>query len=170
MTFLTRKHVSRRHFLRGTGVALSLPLLESMTPAMAAAAAPVRRMACLYIPHGKTMDKWTPATAGADFEFTEILKPLEPYRNHLVVVSGLGLPAALGGDASADGNHTRSSACFLTGAQPATGAQPRLGTSLDQMTAAHVGRSTPLPSLELGIEEGSLTCGTGLSCAYRSPG
>jgi hypothetical protein len=114
------------------------------------------------------MSKWTPQQLGAGFEFSEILKPLEPYRSQLTVVSGLTLPLAYGQDASAGANHTRSSAVFLTGAKPGAGAEAALGISMDQVAARHIGQGTPLPSLELCIEDGSLSCGTGLSCAYRN--
>jgi hypothetical protein len=168
MNFITRKHLPRRTFLRGAGSMLALPLLESMTPAMAATATPRTRLACIYVPHGATMDKWTPSSDGANFPMTEILQPLEPHRRHVNVVSGLELQTAYGDDASADANHTRSSACFLTAARPASGARAHLGVSIDQVAARHIGQDTPLPSLELGIEEPAFSCGTSLSCAYRN--
>lgn len=172
MNFITRKHLSRRTFLRGSGVAIALPLLDSMVPALTplanAAARPRTRLSCIYFPHGATMDKWTPATAGKGFAFTEILQPLEPFRDRINIISGLGLPLAYGSDGSAGANHTRSSAVFISGAHPATGAQAHLGTTVDQVAAQHIGQDTPLPSIELAIEDGSLNCGTGFSCAYRN--
>jgi len=172
MTFITRKHISRRTLLRGAGVALSLPLLESMVPAFQslanAAARPKTRLSCIYFPHGATMDKWTPGTVGANFAFSEILKPLEPFRDRVNIISGLGLPLAYGTDGSAGANHTRSSAVFISGASPVTGAQAQLGTTVDQVAARHMGQDTPLPSIELCIEDGGLNCGTGFSCAYRN--
>src|SRR5688500_13181865 len=96
--FITRKHIHRRAFLRGMGVTLALPLLDSMIPARtllaqtAANASP--RLGFVYVPHGAIMDKWTPATVGEGFEFTPILQPLEPFRDRLNVVSGLGHKAA----------------------------------------------------------------------------
>jgi hypothetical protein len=172
MTFLTRRHLSRRALLRGAGAVLALPLLESMIPAgrlrAAESAATARaRLACVYVPHGAVMSKWTPAQTGIGFVFPEILKPLEPFRERVNIVSGLTLPLAYGQDASAGANHTRSSAVFLTGAKPGTGAEAELGISVDQVAAKHLGQDAPLPSLELAIEDGGLTCGTGLSCAYR---
>src|SRR4249920_2003824 len=126
MHFITRKHLPRRLFLRGAGAALALPLLESMTPAFAAAP-PVRlRMAAIYVPHGATMDKWMPAGEGKGIAFSEILQPLEPYRSHVNVISGLSLPLAYGDDASAGANHTRASACFLSASGPTSAGQPRL--------------------------------------------
>jgi hypothetical protein len=172
MAFITKRHLSRRTFLRGAGVAISLPLLESMIPAMTpmarAAANPRTRLSFIYFPHGATMDKWTPAKVGTGFEFTEILKPLEPLRDRINIISGLGLPLAYGSDGSAGANHTRSSAVFISGAHPETGAQAKLGVTADQVAARHIGQDTPLPSIELSIEDGSLNCGAGFSCAYRN--
>ena len=171
MHFLTKRHLSRRALLRGAGTVLALPLLESMIPAgtvRAAAAIPRVRLACVYVPHGAVMSRWTPAQEGTQFDFPEILKPLEPFRDRVNVVSGLTLPLASGKDSSAGANHTRSSAVFLTGAVPQDGAEAHLGVSLDQLAAKHIGQDAPLPSLELSIEDGSLSCGTGLSCAYRN--
>lgn len=170
MHFLTRRCLSRRTLLRGTGVALSLPLLESMLPSGLARAALEKRvrLGCIYVPHGAVMARWTPAQLGESFTFTEILKPLEPFRDRLNVISNLKLPLAYGQDASAGANHTRSSAVFLTGAKPGVGAEAELGISADQVAVKHFGQGSPLPSLEMSIEDGGLSCGTGLSCAYRN--
>ena len=96
--FITKKHLSRRTVLRGMGASISLPLLESMVPAQTplrqTAAAPKTRLTCIYVPHGAIMGKWTPATEGRGFEFSEILKPLEPFRERLNVVSDLAHPLA----------------------------------------------------------------------------
>lgn len=169
--FITRKHLSRRTFLRGAGVTLALPLLESMVPAATplrqTAAGPRTRFGAWYIPHGATMAKWTPETEGRNFAFSEILQPLEPYRDWITVVSDLRHPMGYG-SGSATANHNRSSAVFLTGAFAETGSQPHLGTSVDQAAAKQIGQETPLPSIELSIEDGSLSCGEGLSCAYRN--
>jgi hypothetical protein len=172
MNYLTRRHLSRRTLLRGAGAALALPLLESMIPAGTLRAAPASlpraRLACIYIPHGAVMSKWTPETYGTGWDFPEILKPLEPLRERVNVISGLTLPLAYGQDASAGANHTRSSAVFLSGASPGVGSEAQLGITADQVAAKHIGQDAPLPSLELSIEDGSLSCGTGLSCAYRN--
>jgi len=173
--FITKKHLSRRAFLQGSGTILALPLLESMVPAQTplrqTAAQPRARLACMYVPHGATMDKWTPAAEGTGFTFTEILKPLEPFRERLNVVSGLAHPyvaGAGGADVSAGANHTRAAAVFLTGAVPERGAQAQLGVSVDQVAARLIGQDTPLPSLELSIEEAVLACEASFSCAYRN--
>ena len=173
MNVIRKRHLSRRAVLRGSaGVAFALPLLESMIPASTAwaktAAKPATRFSAIYVPHGATMAKWTPDTVGSDFKFSEILQPLEPFRDRINVISGMGLPLAYGQDGSAGANHTRSSAVFLTGAHPGTDTQARLGVSVDQVAAHAIGQDTPLPSVELTIEESSLSCGAGLSCAYRN--
>jgi hypothetical protein len=168
--FITRKHLSRRTFLNGVGVTIALPFLESMVPAATSlaqtAARGKTRLGCIYIPHGATMDKWTPAADGTGFEFTEILKPLEPFRDRVNVISELSHPQAYG-TGSATANHNRSAAAFLSGSHAQTGAQPHLGVTVDQVIAQQIGQETPLPSLELMLEEASLNCGEGLSCAYR---
>ena len=96
--FITKKSLPRRTFLRGVGASLALPLLDSMIPARTllaqTAARPTTRLGFVYVPHGAIMDKWTPATVGSGFEFTPILKPLEPFRDRLNVISGLGHRAA----------------------------------------------------------------------------
>jgi hypothetical protein len=175
MTFISKRHLSRRTFLRGMGVSMALPLLDSMIPAQTplrlTAATPRNRFACIYVPHGATMDKWTPATEGTGFAFTEILKPLEPFRDRLNIVSGLAHPyvaGAGGADVSAGANHTRAAAVFLTGSVPERGPQAHLGTSVDQVAARQIGQDTPLPSLELSIEEAVLACEASFSCAYRN--
>jgi hypothetical protein len=167
--YLARRHLSRRTVLRGAGATIALPLLSAMLPAgTARAATPRSRFACIYVPHGAVMRQWTPAAEGAGFELPPILRSLEPFRDRLVVVSDLTLPLAYGEDASAGANHTRSSAVWLTCARPEPGAAPRLGVSVDQVAAQNFGQDTPLPSLELSIEEGGLSGGSGLSGAYRN--
>jgi hypothetical protein len=173
--FITKKHLSRRTFLQGVGATGALPLLDSMvgaqTPLRQSGAAPKTRFVAFYIPHGATMDKWTPATEGTGFEFTEILKPLEPFRDRVNIVSGLAHPyvaGAGGADVSAGANHTRAAAVFLTGAVPERGPQAHLGVSADQVAAKQIGQETPLPSLELSIEESVLACEAAFSCAYRN--
>ena len=173
--FVSKRHLSRRTFLRGAGVTVALPFLESMVPAQTplskTAANPKTRLGCIYIPHGATMDKWTPATEGTGFEFSEILKPLEPFRDHLNVVTGLCHPQAGPTDGEDSGgalDHNRAVAVFLTGSHPKKGAQSYVGTSLDQLIAEKLGQDTPLPSIELTIEESTLTSDTGFSGAYRN--
>src|ERR1700722_2892316 len=171
MTFITKKHLPRRTFLRGAGVAIALPLLDSMVPAGTAlaqtAANPKSRLGCIYVPHGATMDKWTPATVGNGFEFTESLKPLEKYRDRLLVVSNLAHPQAGGVGSDAGADHARSAAVFLSGAHPEK-ESVHVGTTIDQIVAQRLGQDTPLPSMELAIEENGLNCGSGYGCAYTN--
>ena len=169
MAFLTRTHLSRRTFLRGAGVTLALPLLDAMVPAattLAQTAAKARtRFGAIYVPHGAIMNKWTPKTTGAGFELTDILQPLKPFYDQINAVSGLEHALAYGSGATA--NHNRSAAAFLSGAFAKTGAKAQLDVTVDQVIARNKGQDTPLPSLELMIEEPSLNCGDGLSCSYR---
>jgi hypothetical protein len=168
MSFLTKKHLSRRTFLHGIGVTLSLPLLESMMPAMAlgqVAQAARMRLGCIYFPHGAIMPKWTPEKDGTGFAMSEILQPLAPYQSQVNIISGLEHKLAYGSGATA--NHNRAAASFLSGAFAKTGAEPHLGVTVDQIVARKIGQDTPLPSLELAIEGTSLNCGDGLSCSYR---
>jgi hypothetical protein len=171
MNFITKKHISRRAILRGAGVSLSLPLLESMIPAQTplsgTAANPKTRLSCIYVPHGAVMDKWTPAAEGRGFEFTEILKPLEPFRDHLNVLTNLAHPAAGGVGSDAGADHQRSAAVYLSGAHPER-AETRLGVTIDQIAAQIIGQDTPLPSLELSVEDVALNCGSGFGCAYMN--
>jgi len=162
MNFLTKKHLSRRHFLRGGGSVIALPLLDAMIPAAVSAQSlttPRPRLACIYIAHGAVMKYWTPATDGTGFEFSQTLKSLEPFRDRLNIISDMRLPAAYGEDASAGANHTRSSQTWLTCLPPGTGPSP---TSFDQFVAQHIGQDTPMPSLELSLDDSS-------SIAYRTP-
>jgi hypothetical protein len=129
------------------------------------AATPRTRLGAIYFPHGAIMDKWTPAAEGAGFELTPILQPLKPFYNQINVISDLRHANAYGSGATA--NHNRSAAAYLSGAFAETGAQPSLGITVDQIAAQKIGQDTPLPSLELTIEEPSLNCGDGLSCSYR---
>jgi hypothetical protein len=176
VTFLTKKHLSRRTFLKGSGVTLALPLLESMVPAgtalAATAAAPKTRLGCIYIPHGATMDKWTPKGEGATFEFSETLQPLSSLREHVTVISDLAhAPVApwTGEDTGGAENHVRAAAVFLSGAHPVKKNEAHVGVTIDQVAAQHVGQDTPLPSIELSMEPLNLTCGdAGFTCAYRN--
>ena len=91
--FITKKHLSRRTFLRGAGVAVGLPLLDAMVPAWTqlvhTAAAPKPRMGFMYLPHGAIMENWTPAAVGTGFELSPILQPFAPFKNQLTIISGL---------------------------------------------------------------------------------
>jgi hypothetical protein len=170
--FITKKSLPRRTFLRGMGVTLGLPLLESMVPALTAtaqtAANPQKRFAAVYVPHGVIMEQWVPATAGADFQFMPIMKPLEPFRDSLVVVSNLGRPER--GDNT---NHAGAPASWLTGVTPkrTDGADFRLAESIDQVIVRQIGGDTTFPSLEVATEDFTMqlgSCAPGYSCAYAN--
>ena len=119
--FVAKKHIPRRTFLRGAGVTLALPLLESMVPALTptrlTAAAPIRRFVGIWHPHGAAPGYWSPLKAGKDFEFSFITKPLEPFRNRVVLISGLDMPEAMATTDEPGGDHARG-AVLLSGARP----------------------------------------------------
>jgi hypothetical protein len=171
MTFLTKKHLPRRTFLRGMGVTVALPLLDSMLPAQTplrkTAAAAKSRLSCIYVPHGATMYKWTPTKEGGGFEFTETLAPLDKFRDRICVVSNLAHPAAGGAGSDAGADHARSAAVFLSGVHPEKDVI-RVGQTIDQIAAERIGQDTPLPSIELSIEDVALSCGSGYACAYSN--
>jgi hypothetical protein len=168
---ITGTSLPRRTFLRGVGATVALPLLDAMTPALRAAAAPVTRVAFLYTANGVIMKDWTPVQEGAGFAFTPTLAPVEPFRDRLLVLSGL---AHRNGEALGDGpgDHARAGASWLTGVHPkkTEGADIRNGVSVDQMLAAAMGQDTPLPSLELGLDDVRMVggCDSGYSCAYTN--
>jgi hypothetical protein len=155
MNYITRKHLSRRTMLRGLGTALALPWLDAMVPAAKAAkstaAAPAVRLVFIYVPNGIIPGAWTPTVEGANFEFTRTLKALEPFRQHVTVVSGL---AQINGRALGDGagDHARAGATWLTGVHPkkTEGAGIHAGISADQIAAKEFGKSTR-GRLRLGI-------------------
>src|SRR5436309_1989485 len=115
----TRKAIDRRTVLRGIGSAIALPLLDGMVPAFAAvrdtAAKPVRRLCVIYVPNGMAMPHWTPTAEGASFELTPIIKSLEPFRDQLLVLSGLSSQEAIPLGNEGGGDHSRAQATFLTG-------------------------------------------------------
>lgn len=167
------KPLSRRTVLQGLGAGLSLPLLDAMLPARARAAeqAVATRAAFIFVPNGAHMPDWTPAASGADFTLPPILEPLAPHREKLLVLTGLAQDQARAhGDGP--GDHARASAVYLTGTHPVKtdGADIRVGISADQVIALRLGDRTPLPSLELGCDQGaqSGSCDSGYSCAYSS--
>src|SRR5438874_3112485 len=167
---VTRKSIPRRSFLRGTAATLALPLLDAMTPAFATPTTRPIRMSFIEVPNGIMMDKWTPATEGADFALTPVLEPLAEFRNRMLVLSGLdqgqskGLPFEVGGD------HPRACTAWLTGAHAkmTSGADLRAGISVDQIAAREFGKHTQLASLEIGLESPEVVgaCESAYGCAY----
>ncbi len=172
MSHITTGHaLPRRTFLRGMGTTVALPFLDAMTPSFAAAATPITRVAFLYTANGVIMQDWTPQQEGAGFTFTKTLQPVASFRDQVLVVSGL---AHRNGEALGDGpgDHARAGASWLTGVHPkkTRGADIQNGMSVDQMLAQDIGRSTRLPSLELGLEDVRMVggCDSGYSCAYSN--
>jgi hypothetical protein len=165
--------LSRRTLLKGVGCAMGLPLLEAMAPTrgFAAEAKAPLRMAFVSFPNGAIMDAWRPEGEGADFRFGPTMQPLADLKSHVTIFTGL---AQENGFAKGDGagDHARSSASLLTGAHPVktSGANIRVGQSVDQAAAERVGHLTRLPSLEIGIERGrdAGSCDSGYSCAYSN--
>ncbi len=179
--------LSRRTMLRGLGVSMALPLLESMAPlggvasaaeaigglgakaSSATAAVPPLRTAFIFLPNGVSVPDWTPATEGAGFELSKTLAPLAKVKDDLLVLSGLAQENARAhGDGG--GDHARSAAAFLTGVHPykTNGKDIKLGISVDQLMANQIGGRTRLPSLELGLDKDQTAgnCDSGYSCAY----
>ena len=169
--FITKMSLPRRTFLRGMGATVALPSLEAMVPAFTASAnsasAGTRRFGAIYVPHGAIMDQWTPASVGSNFEFTPTLKPLEPYRRSVVVISNLARAGTTVGD------HAVAPSGWLTGAlaKQTEAEDVRVGTTIDQIVAKQIGQEAPLPSLELATEDftGYIGgCTPAFSCTYMN--
>ena|SRR5579884_1056168 len=167
--------VSRRTVLKGLGTAIALPWLEAMAPgsllgAPAAVKTPLR-MAFLYVPNGKNMREWTPTGVGTDFELSPTLQPLAPVKDKLIVFSGLAQRKAFA-NGDGPGDHARAMATFLTcrQARKTSGADIKVGVSIDQVAAQQIGKATRFASLELGCEPGrdAGNCDSGYSCAYSN--
>jgi Protein of unknown function (DUF1552) len=166
--FITKLSLPRRTFLRGMGVTLALPLLESMVPALTAtaktAANPQRRFGAIFVPLGERPGYWTPKATGANFEFTPILKPLEPFRDHVTIISELCDPL--------DG-HATTVAAWLSGVIPkrTIAEDVHNGITIEQVIAKQIGGDTVFPSLELATEDftGYVGgCDTQYACAYMN--
>jgi hypothetical protein len=164
----------RRTFLRGLGATVALPLLDAMVPALSAmqktAASPVPRIGFFYVPNGMFLPNFHPAgPGGRNFEFTPILKPLEPFREHLTVVSGLSNLGVISPN-EGGGVHTRAHGGWLNGVLPkrTEGSDITTGKTIDQYAADKLGADTPLRSLELTTESNFQVgnCENGYSCAY----
>ena len=175
--FITKKHLSRRTFLRGAGVTVGLPLLDAMIPAWTAlaqtAASPKPHMGFMYLPHGAIMDQWTPVAEGTNFELTPILKPFAPFQKQLTIVSGLENKGAI-----APPVHALSPGTWLSCVLPREGQEPHGGVTVDQLAAAHLGQDTPLPSLEVATEgrggngnacDRTFGCSYGNTISFRTP-
>ncbi|MCU1385135.1 MAG: hypothetical protein JWL71_3832 [Acidobacteria bacterium] len=171
MNMITKKALPRRTILRGLGAAIALPFLDGMVPAFTAiratAAQPIRRFGVIYVPNGMMMPSWTPSAEGAGFEMTAILKPIEAFRERMLVLSGLDGTRAI----RAGGPHSNASTRFLSGV-------PYMGTmngtdilaeqTMDQILAKELGQYTQLSSLELSLDRGDLpgACEANYACKY----
>jgi hypothetical protein len=169
---ITKRALPRRTFLRGIGVTLALPMLDAMTPALAARSGSIAplRLGFVYVPNGVTMREWIPNGEGHSFEFSRILTPLMPVRKHVTIVTGLSNLAAEKGVGV--GFHSKGSTAWLTGSplKETEGADISAGVSIDQLIARKLGEETALGSLELALEpsySGAL-CEVGLSCVYTN--
>ncbi len=173
---ITKKALSRRTVLRGLGTTLALPLLDSMVPALSAlaktAGAAPRRFSVTYVAHGSSPGYWVPKTEGAAYELTQPLEPLAKFRDRMLVLSGIDNEVAMQRPGDPRGGHGRMAPAFMCGvhAKPTQGADFRVGVSIDQIAAEHIGKETQLPSLQLSLEpvDFSGSCDSGYSCVYTN--
>src|SRR5579862_3456646 len=184
--FITKKYISRRAVLRGAGVTLALPLLDSMVPAQTplskTAALPKPRFTAIFVPHGMAPGYWIPEMGGPGepksapgaphYEYPTILKPLEPFHDKTVILSGLWSRSAEPPPGVTGADHWVAAA-FMCANKPkkTTGADIQDGTTIDQLIAQKIGQETLLPSLQLALEDpgaNSSNCGEGYSCAYTN--
>ena len=176
MNFITKKHIPRRTFLRGMGTTLALPFLESMLPAASSLAQAQTtltptRFTGIFVPHGAAPGYWVPETEGRDFVFPYIYRALEPFRDQVVVTSGLWSKSAESPPGVTGADHFVAAA-FLCANKPkkTTAEDIYVGTTIDQMIAQKIGQETLLPSLQLAVEDpgAQSACGEGYSCAYTN--
>ena len=147
--FITRKHLSRRHVLKGAGATIALPFLDAMVPAVSAQAAPALRLGFVYVPHGAVQESWTPEATGRDFGLSPILQPLADFREYMTIVSGLRNKPGESPDP-----HAIKAGCWLRCVAPEGTPNPDDGISIDQLAARVLGSQTPFPSLEVSTVEG----------------
>src|SRR5215470_15707507 len=170
---ITGKFVDRRTFLRGTGAVLALPLLDAMTPALAADTARPIRMGFVQVPNGimNLKNEFAPAGAGGPLtELPRILQPLADFKDRMLVFSGLDNQQAAGLGYELGGDHPRACTAWLTGthAKMTSGADLHAGISVDQIAAKEFGKHTQLSSLEIGLETPEVVgaCESAYGCAY----
>ena|SRR5438132_104682 len=167
-----QKAIPRRTFLRGAGAALAVPMLDAMVPAVAraqAATGTAKRLSFFAVPNGIIMDQWTPGAAGTGFPITPVLEPLAAFRDRMVVIGGLANNEARKLEFEIAGDHPRACSAYLTATHPkmTSGADIHCGVSVDQIAANELGRQTPLPSLEIGLETPMIgACESAYSCVY----
>jgi len=169
---VVKKTIPRRTVLRGIGTVLALPFLDSMVPALVGAPKPANRLGVVYVPNGIMMANWTPATEGRTYELPPILKPLEPFRSHLLVLSRLNSTPPPERATGLNGVHSRASTRFLTDIhpKPTLGSDLEAGISMDQIAAKELGQDAQFPSIQIGLDSNDTAGGgdTGYSRAYCS--
>src|SRR3954471_12887960 len=176
--YLSKRHIARRTFLRGAGITLALPLLDSMIPARTllaqTAAAPKLRFMGIFYPHGMAPGYWMPETEGAlPEQLPYILESLKSVREHTTLLSGLWSKSAEPPEGTTGSDHWVAAA-FLTGIKPrkTAGSDATVGSpTIDQIIAKKIGQETLLPSLQLAVEDpnsSSSNCGEGYSCSYTN--
>src|SRR6202000_3324292 len=177
MNFITKKHLSRRTILRGSGAAIALPLLDAMIPASTAlaqtAATPKPRFVGCFVPHGMAPGYWVPEQEGAlETTLPFYWKPLEPFRNQTVILSGLHSRSAEPPPAAPGPDHGVAAASLAANKPKKTaGADVYCGTTIDQMIAQKIGQDNLMPSMQLAVEDpgaNSSNCGEGYSCTYTN--
>jgi hypothetical protein len=176
MAFITNKSLPRRTFLRGVGATLGLPLLEAMLPALSPAAraqvvAPTR-FTGIFVPHGAAPGYWIPESNERNFKFPFIFEPLQPFRERVVLTSGLWSQSSENPPGVTGADHFVASA-FLCAVKPrkTTGADVEAGVTIDQVIAQKIGQETLLPSVQLAVEDpgaNASNCGEGYSCVYTN--
>ena len=176
MYFLTNKKLPRRTFLRGMGATIALPFLESMLPARGARAVEAKvlptRFVGAFVPHGAAPGYWVPESTQPGFKYPFIYEPLEPFRKHTTILSGLHSRSAEPPPGATGADHWVAAA-FLCANKPrkTTGADLYAGTTIDQLIAQRIGGENLLPSMQLAVEDpgaNSSNCGEGYSCTYTN--
>jgi hypothetical protein len=176
MIFLTNRKLPRRTFLRGLGTTLALPFLESMLPARGGSAYAAQitptRFVGAFVPHGVAPGYWIPESTRPGFKYPFVYEPLEPYRKHTILTSGMWSQSSENPPGVTGADHFVAAA-YLSAVKPrkTTGADIQAGTSIDQVIAQKIGLNTLLPSLQLGLEDpgaNSTNCGEGYSCVYTN--
>src|SRR5438046_1879110 len=158
--FISKKHISRRTILKGAGAALALPLLDAMVPAATAlaqtAAKPTPRFVGCFVPHGMAPGYWVPEKVGANPDIPFNFKPLEPFRDHLTILSGLHSRSAEPPPGATGADHWVAAA-FLCANKPrkTTGADVYAGTTIDQMIEQKIGAGNLMRSMQSGVEDPS---------------
>ena len=175
MMIITQKAIPRRTVLKGVGATLALPFLDAMVPAFAQAPAVAKapnRLSVVYLPNGIMMNDWTPEKDGADYQFKRILEPLAPFKEKMLIISGLTLDPARARQGENGGDHARGGTAYLTGVHPkkTEGADTLAAVTMDQIAARELGKQTQFGSLEMCVDTPELLgqCEAGYTCAYMN--